>query len=205
MSVGLNASQARAKASQDMIVYKETQAIMEKVITESGLGKFEAYVDDGTTMTVSTPSVTNTGTVSNPTISVGETLIIDSQTVTLGTTGTSLNAVIADINDAGVTGLTASKAGGYLVLTVEDAAGQTWTYEIGAGTANASLGFTAGIYSLTDPTSVSYFDVWQGTASDRSLQNQMEEVIREFQNLGYKLERLSNSSTNRTFKWYIYW
>ena len=205
MSVGLNAAQARAKASQDMIVYKETQAIMENVITESGLGKFEAYVDDGTTMTVSTPSVTNTGTVSNPTISVGETLIIDSQTVTLGTTGTSLNAVIADINDAGVTGLTASKAGGYLVLTVEDAAGQTWTYEIGAGTANASLGFTAGVYSLTDPTSVSYFDVWQGTVSDRALQNQMEEVMREFQNLGYKIERLTNSSTNRTFRWYIYW
>lgn len=205
MSVGLNAAQARSKASQDMIVYQETQTIMEKVITESGLGKFEAYVDDGTTMTISTPSVANTGTVSNPTISVGDTLIIDGATITLGTTGTSLNAVIADINDAGVTGLTASKAGGYLVLTVEDAAGQTWTYEIGAGTANASLGFTAGIYSLTDPTSVSYFDVWQGTASDRSLQNQMEEVIREFQNLGYKLERLSNSSTNRTFKWYIYW
>ena len=205
MSVGLNASQARAKASQDMIVYQETQAIMEKVITESGLGKFEAYVDDGTTMTISTPSVANTGTVINPTISVGETLIIDSQTVTLGTTGTSLNAVIADINDAGVTGLTASKAGGYLVLTVEDAAGQTWTYEIGAGTANASLGFTAGVYSLTNPTSVSYFEVWQGTTADRALQNQMEEVIREFNNLGYKIERLTNTLTNRTIKWYIYW
>jgi len=205
MSVGLNAAQARAKASQDMIVYQETQAIMEKVITESGLGKFEAYVDDGTTMTISTPSVTNTGTVSNPTISVGETLIIDGTTITLGTTGTSLNAAIADINDAAVTGLTASKAGGYLVLTVEDAAGQTWTYEIGAGTANASLGFTAGVYSLTDPTSVSYYDVWQGTSSDRALQNQMEEVIREFQNLGYKIERLTNSSTNRTFRWYVYW
>jgi hypothetical protein len=205
MSVGLNAAQARAKASQDMIVYQETQAIMEKVITESGSGKFEAYVDDGTTMTISTPSVANTGTVSNPTISVGETLIIDGTTITLGTTGTSLNAAIADINDAAVTGLTASKAGGYLVLTVEDAAGQTWTYEIGAGTANASLGFTAGVYSLTDPTSVSYYDVWQGTSSDRALQNQMEEVIREFQNLGYKIERLTNSSTNRTFRWYVYW
>jgi len=205
MSVGLNAAQARAKASQDMIVYQETQAIMEKVITESGSGKFEAYVDDGTTMTISTPSVANTGTVSNPTITVGQTFIFDGNTITLGTTGTSLNAIIADINDAAVTGLTASKAGGYLVLTVEDAAGQTWTYEIGAGTANASLGFTAGVYSLTDPTSVSYYDVWQGTSSDRALQNQMEEVIREFQNLGYKIERLTNSSTNRTFRWYVYW
>ena len=66
MSVGLNAAQARSKASQDMIVFKETQTIMEKVIEQSGLGKFEALVEDGTTMTISTPSVQKIGTVNNP-------------------------------------------------------------------------------------------------------------------------------------------
>lgn len=205
MSVGLNAAQARSKASQDMIVYKETQAIMEEVITQSGAGKFEAMVSDGTTMTISTPSTTTTGTVINPTITVGDTLIIDGTTVTLGTSGTSLNAIISDINDAAVTGITASKTGGYLVLTVEDAAGQTWTYEIGSGTANASLGLTAGVYTLPNPTSISYYTVWQGTSTDRAIQNQMEQVIKHFSDLGYKIERLTNSSTNRTFKWYIYW
>ena len=40
-----------------MIVYRETITIMEAVITESGAGKFEAIIDDGTTMTVSAPSV----------------------------------------------------------------------------------------------------------------------------------------------------
>jgi hypothetical protein len=205
MSVGLNAAQARSKASQDMIVYQETQSIMESVITQSDLGNFEALISDGTTMTVSTPSTTATGTVNNPTVSVGETFIFDSTTVTLGTTGTSLNAIIADINDAGVTGLTASKDAGYLVLTVEDSVGATWSYEIGAGTANASLGFTAGVYSLPDPTSLSYYTVWQGTSTDRAIQNQMEQVIKHFSDLGFKIERLTNSSTNRTFNWYIYW
>ena len=205
MSVGLNAAQARSKASQDMIVFKETQTIMEKVIEQSGLGKFEALVEDGTTMTISTPSVQKIGTVNNPTVNVGDTLIIDGTTVTLGTSGTSLNAIISDINDASVSGVTASKDAGYLVLTIEDSAGATWSYEIGAGTANASLGFVAGVYTLPNPTSISYYTVWQGTLTDRAIQNQMEQVITHFSNLGYKIERLTNTSTNRTFKWYIYW
>jgi hypothetical protein len=205
MSVGLNAAQARSKASQDMIVYRETQAIMEAIITQSGLGKFEASVDDSTTMTVSTPSIQRIGTVNTPTVNVGDTLIIDSSTITLGTSGTSLNAIISDINDASVPGITASKDAGYLVLTIEDSAGATWEYEIGAGTANASLGFVAGVYALPNPTSVEYYTVWQGSATDRAIQNQMAQVIKHFADLGYKIERLTNSSTNRTFKWYVYW
>ena len=205
MSVGLNAAQARAKASQDMIVYKETQSIMEEVITQSGAGNFEATVEDGTTMTASTPSIQKIATVNNPTVNVGDTLILDGNTITLGTTGTSLNAVIADINDAAVSGITASKDAGYLVLTIEDSAGATWSYEIGAGTANASLGLVAGVYTIPNPSSVDYYTVWQGTNTDRATQNQMEQVIKYFQNLGFKIERLTNTSTNRTFKWYIYW
>jgi hypothetical protein len=205
MSVGLNAAQARSKASQDMIVYKETQAIMEAIITQSGLGKFEASVDDGTIMTVSTPIIQKIGTVNNPTVNVGDTLIIDSNTVTLGTTGTSLNAIISDINDASIPGVIASKDAGYLVLTIEDSAGATWSYEIGAGTANASLGFVSGVYTLPNPTSISYYTVWQGSVTDRAIQNQMSQVIKHFSDLGYKIERLTNTSTNRTFKWYVYW
>ena len=205
MSVGLNAAQARSKASQDMIVYKETQAIMEAIITQSGLGNFEASVDDGTTMTTSTPSVQKIGTVNNPTITNGLTLIIDSNTVTLGTTGTSLNAIIADINDAAIPGVTASKDAGYLVLTKETTAGATRSYEIGAGTANTALGLVAGVYTLPNPTSIVYFTTWQGSTTNRAIQNQMEQVITHFSNLGYKIERLTNISTTRTLKWYVYW
>jgi hypothetical protein len=205
MSVGLNAAQARSKASQDMIVYKETQSIMEAIITQSGLGNFEASVDDGTTMTISTPSVQKIGTVNNPTVSVGDTLIIDSSTVTLGTTGTSLNAIISDINDAAIPGVTASKDAGYLVLTKETTAGTTWSYEIGAGTANTALGVVAGVYTLPNPTSIVYYTTWQGSTTNRAIQNQMEQVITYFSNLGYKIERLTNTSTTRTIKWYVYW
>tara|TARA_B110000459_G_scaffold200086_1_gene247922 strand:+ start:1421 stop:2038 length:618 start_codon:yes stop_codon:yes gene_type:complete len=205
MSVGLNAAQARSKASQDMIVYKETQSIMEAIITQSGLGNFEASIDDGTTMTISTPSVQKIGTVNNPTVSVGDTLIIDSSTVTLGTTGTSLNAIISDINDAAIPGVTASKDAGYLVLTKETTAGTTWSYEIGAGTANTALGVVAGVYTLPNPTSIVYYTTWQGSTTNRAIQNQMEQVITYFSNLGYKIERLTNTSTTRTIKWYVYW
>ena len=205
MSVGLNAAQARSKASQDMIVYKETQSIMEAIITQSGLGNFEASVDDGTTMTISTPSVQKIGTVNNPTVSIGDTLIIDSSTVTLGTTGTSLNAIISDINDAAIPGVTASKDAGYLVLTKETTAGATWSYEIGAGTANTALGVVAGVYTLPNPTSIVYYTTWQGSTTNRAIQNQMEQVITYFSNLGYKIERLTNTSTTRTIKWYVYW
>jgi hypothetical protein len=197
MSVGLNAAQARSKASQDMIVFTETQEIMKSIISESAVGNFESYVDDATTMTEATPSVQKIGTQINPTINVGDTLIFDNNTITLGTTGTSLNAIVADINDAGVAGLTASKDSNYLVLTITEPQGSTWSYEIGAGTANTALGFVAGVYSISNPTSVDYFNIWQGTASDRGLTNQMEQVIKYFQNLGYKIERLTNTNTSK--------
>jgi hypothetical protein len=205
MSIGLNAAQARSKASQDMIVFSETQEIMKSIITESAVGNFESYVDDITTMTESSPSVQKIGTSINPTITIGDTLIFDNNTITLGTTGTSLNAIVADINDAGVAGLTASKDSNYLILTITEPQGSTWSYEIGAGTANTALGFVAGVYSISNPTSVDYFNIWQGTANDRGLTNQMEQVIKYFQNLGYKIERLTNTNTSKTFKWYVYW
>ena len=205
MAVGLNAAQARAKASQDMIVFEETQAIMAEVISEAAAGNFEAYVEDNTTMTTSTPTTVKIGTAVNPTVNVGDTFIFNGSTVTLGATATNLNGVICDINDANITGLTASKDNGMLVLNIEVPATSTFSYDIGAGTANSALGFTAGTYTLTDPASVDYFSVWQGTLTDRGVANQMEQCIKYFANLGYKIERLNNTSTGKTFRWHVYW
>jgi len=205
MAVGLNAAQARAKASQDMIVFEETQAIMAEVIAEAAAGNFEAYVEDNTTMTTSTPTTVKIGTVVNPTVNVGDTFIFNGSTVTLGATATNLNGVICDINDANIAGLTASKDNGMLVLNIEVPATSTFSYDIGAGTANSALGFTAGTYTLTDPASVDYFSVWQGTLTDRGIANQMEQCIKYFANLGYKIERLNNTATGKTFRWHIYW
>lgn len=112
MSFGLNAAQARAKANADLIVFEEVYAIMKKVITESASGAFEAYVDDDTIMTASTPTTSD---------------------------------------------------------------------------------------------SEYYFQAWQGTYASRALISQMENVMRHFVNLGYKIDRVTNTNTNTTFKWHIYW
>lgn len=205
MNVGLNAAQARANSSQDMIVYKEVSAIMEAIITASDAGTFETHVDNGTNMTESTPSTLKIATVNNPVVTVGNTLIINGSTVALGISGTNLNSVISDINDAAVPGVTASKDGGYLVLQIESMQGLTWEYNIGNGTANAELGLSDGNYMISNPTSVDYFQVWQGTSTNRSLQNQTNQVIKHFVNLGFKIEQVTNTHTNRTFKWHIYW
>jgi len=45
--------------------------------------------------------------------------------------------------------------------------------------------------------------VWQGTIADRPKTDQMQQVILYFQNLGYTIDRLINSSTRKTFKWVI--
>ena len=205
MSVGLNASQARARSQQDMIIFDETQAIMREVISASAAGDFEAYISDGTEMTESSPVASKIGTVNNPTIIAGQTLIINSYTIVLGTTGTNLNSIIADINDAAVPGVTATKDSGYLVLSITMDPAETWTYEIGSGTANTALGFSAGTYSVQNPTSIDYYSAWQGTTTDRALAQQMDQVIKYFGNLGYKIERVVNINTNRTFSWSIYW
>ena len=204
MTYQLNKTQARSHARSQLNIFDEVNTIMRKVIVASDAGDYSVTVDDGTTMTESTPTSTITGTQSNPTITGTPTLIIAGVTITLGTSGTNLNAVVADINDAGVTGLVASKdAGNNLVLSYTHPQQASWSVAIGSGTANADLGLTAGTTSATNPSSVDYFSVWQGVTNDRAKTDQMNQVISYFENLGYTISRLTNSNTNKTFKWVI--
>lgn len=205
MSVGLNASQARASSNQDLTIFNETESIMRSIIASSVSGLYETTVSDGTVMTESTPDVVVSGTVTTPIIVDNTTVIIEGVTVVLGTTGTSLNAVIADINDAAIPNVLAYKENDQLRLKITVSGTTDWQYTIGAGTANASLGLTPGISTATNPTSVSYFNVWQGTETDRALHSYMSSVIAHFSNLGYKIERITNTVTSNTFSWYIYW
>ena len=105
MSYTINKTQARTIARADLTIFNETQALMKQVITDAGNGLYETTVTDGTTMTESTPDIVITGSVANPTITGTPTVILGGSTVVLGTTGLSLNAVIADINDAAIAGL----------------------------------------------------------------------------------------------------
>lgn len=206
MSVGLNASQARAKANQDMVIYNEVQTIMSEIIKESALGSFAAIVSDGTTMTESSPQTQVVGAVSTPTVVPGATIIINGNTITLGTTGTNLNSIIADINDAAIAGITASKdSTNNLVITITQQPSNVWQYIIGAGSANTAIGITAGTYVPTMPTSINYHDTWRGTRTNRGENQQMNSIIRYFENMGYKIERSANVTSQNTFQWNVYW
>lgn len=205
MSIGLNASQARSNSKQDMLVFNEIVAIMRAVIDASDAGSFDVEISDGTTMTESTPISKLMGSVINPTVLYGSNIIINGNPIQLGASGTHLNAIISDINDANIAGISATKEDGKLVIYIEHAQQSTWSYEIGDGTANTNIGLTPGIYVTDTPDSIRYFSVWQGTETDRAIQRQMNEVLRFYTNLGYKIDRLANTVTNKTIKWYLYW
>lgn len=201
--VGLNAAQARANSNQDLIIFTEANKIMTQVLTASASGLYETTVTD-TEMTQSHPTAVITATEQDPVVQPNATLIVNGSTIVLGTTGTSLNAVIADINDAGVAGVVASKTDDKLVLTLT-APEDNWAYSIGAGTANSALGITTMTETYGNPSSVNFYYVWQGTQVDRAAQQQMDQVIRHFENLGYKIQRTTNINSGKTFNWYVYW
>lgn len=54
-------------------------------------------------------------------------------------------------------------------------------------------------------TAAEYFDVWAGSSADRPKTLQMDKVIKYFSDLGYTIDRKTNSDTNSTFKWVVAW
>ena len=204
MTYQLNKTQARSHARSQLNIFDEVNTIMRKVIVASDAGDYSVTVDDG--MTESTPTSTVTGTQSNPTITGTPTLIIAGVTITLGTSGTNLNAVVADINDAGVLGLVASKdASDNLVLAYTHPQQASWSVDIGSGTANADLGISASTLAPTTPASVTYNSVHTGAVTDRKSDDEMTQVRLYFTNLGYNIQQQTNTATGKTFKWIIYW
>jgi len=204
MTYYVNRAEARAKARQDLTIFREINAIMEAILIDAGNGLYQSTVDDGTAMTNSTPDVVVTSTVSNPTITGTPTLSVNNVSIELGTTGTNLNSIIADINDANITGVVASKnTSNQLVLTYTTTQ-QDWDLIIGQGTSNAELGLTDDTtVTANNPDSVDFFRTWDGTTADRTKTDQMQQVIKYFENLGYTIDQQTNSATSKTFKWVV--
>lgn len=78
-------------------------------------------------------------------------------------------------------------------------------------TATATIGYGVGTMSIESyPPSRDYWTVWQnGIPSDpllsRPYADRMDTVINYFTNLGYKIIRRTNPSTNNTFVWRVTW
>lgn len=204
MTYHINSKEARNYSRANLVIFDEVSALMRIVMNAADNGDYEVTVSDGTLMTESTPDISVTGTATSPVIAGGETLIVGGTTIVLGASGTTLNAIIADINDAAVSGLIASKANGKLVLTFTPSQ-QNWYITIGDGTANADLGITAGTYYAQNPLSVAYFQSWKGVTSSRKYDDEIARVLAYFENLGYNISLSENSTTQKTFKWNIYW
>jgi len=50
-----------------------------------------------------------------------------------------------------------------------------------------------------------YWQVWQGAATNKPIQLQMNAVITYFQGLGYTITRQTNPATGTTMQWYVCW
>jgi len=50
-----------------------------------------------------------------------------------------------------------------------------------------------------------YYDVWVGANDNRGKLLQMNKVVQYFTDLGYTIDRQTNSTTHATFQWVISW
>lgn len=206
MTRDLTATQARAVSTTDLVIYNEIDSIQRKIIEQSLLGNLTATVDNGTTMTESTPVITITGTVSNPVVGgAGESLTLANANIALPA-NSDINQIVAAINDAGIQGLTAAKnASSQVVLTYEVPQG-SWELVVGVDSGNTTIGITDDVYTPVAPESVSYYQVWSGVTEDRKKSYEIAQVTNHFQRLGYNiLAKKNTDSQTAVIKWELYW
>ena len=73
----ISAADAKLQAQGNLVILQEVRAIEEAILTAVSSSLLNATVSDGTTMTMSTPVVSVTATVNNPTIVAAETFTIN--------------------------------------------------------------------------------------------------------------------------------
>lgn len=208
MTHELSASQARTVTYTDLVVHNEVDTITRQIIADAGNGLNQSTVNDGTTMTESTPTITVTSSGYADGWTGGNTLLIAGTTVTLSSgvnDGTNIVQATADINAAGIAGLTATNDGSEITLSYEPPMA-SWSLVLAEGTGGlAELGFAAATTTATNPDSVDYYNAWTGAVDDRAISTKMTQVINHFQNLGYNILRKKNVTTGNTFFWEVYW
>lgn len=61
---------------------------------------------------------------------------------------------------------------------------------------------------MTEPLTIEaqdYYKAWKGLVRNETFEDQMNQIIRSFQDRGYKITRTTNTSTMNTFKWIVRW
>ena len=200
----ISAADAKLQAQGNLVILQEVRAIEEAILTAVSNSLLNATVSDGTIMTMSTPAISVTVTVNNPTTTANHTIVLNSTTVTASST--SINSIVDDINTLAITGITASKTAVAGALKISsDNNNFTLTLAAGTGTLWGDLGLTAAVTNAT-AVSKTYCQVWQNTATNTTYKQQMSEVIQYFTDKGYTIVRQKNAdTTNTTFKWYVTW
>jgi hypothetical protein len=62
-----------------------------------------------------------------------------------------------------------------------------------------------GTVMTASDTGQAYYNSWKATSVNKVLDDQMNTVIKYFQDLGYSIVRKLNTNTNNTFFWELKW
>jgi hypothetical protein len=201
----LTATQARSASTTDQVIYNEIDTVTRAILVAALAGELTTVVADGTIMTDSTPTITVTGTVTNPVVGVtDESLVIAGETITLSANN-DVDQIVATINDAMITGLVANKNVSQQVVIVYDPLPTAWSLIVSAGAGADTVGITVGSETPPTPSSVAYHSVWSGQETDRKKSYEYAQVVQHFQNLGYSIIAKKNTDTVNTLKWELYW
>jgi len=135
-AAGVTDVAATATGSSELLL---TGTSVDLVVSGTGTSLTNLGLTAGTTSQV----IQQTGTVSGPTITLADTMVIDSTTIVLDQGTGTLADVISDITAAGIVGITAEDNGsGYLVIRKSGSG--SITLANGNGTPLTALGLTAG-------------------------------------------------------------
>ena len=200
-SVFISATEARQNAQREYRVHTESKVIEDAILTAVSAGYYETTLSSATPMTDNNP------------ITVAISAVINNSLTLINhpyRTGT-----IVKISSNGIipSPLTANTY--YYVIYID-----ANTIKLATSYANAIAtipqcvtitGSLSGTTAVTSyPDSRDYYAVWtNGTPSNsiltRPYQDQMNNIVAYFTNMGYTILQQVNPSTNTSFQWYIKW
>jgi len=204
-TIFITATEARTNAVKDQIIHSEARTIEEAVLDSVKLGYYSATV---TNTTIMTSTVNQIFAVSNANINTStNSFTINNHKLPAGTpitvTGTGNIAVPLTSNT--------------IYWTIYQ---DSNNIKLAASLENSTAGIPTPI-DITNPgtgnllittwnTATDYYNVWQNMpASNVNLtapyQDQMATVINYFTNLGYNINRVTNTVTGNTFNWQVNW